>query len=397
MKGIVVEINKKGAVILTEDGLFEAIKNRNYEVGQDISVTETRKPISRFAAMAASAAAVLVLTTSAGFAYYTPTDYVSIDVNPSIEYSVNLFDRILDVKAVNDDGEKILKDLDLTNQKLEKALLETIDKLIEDGYLTDDPDGGILITTSNKKISDAEELAGHLKKDIQKYLNQHENITAKVKAEAVGKERVEEAKKLGVTPGKLNLVEKLQNSTTGAINVDDWLSKPVKDIVKAIKENNTQHHEIIKEQAPPPVIKEQAPAAQKNSRTVSADKGSVKKVNDKASAEANLKKNDDKDRWENKKKCSKNWNGNWDQDQDDNWNQDENNRWRQAPKDWEKPQDGTGRKDDRNENHRDGPPGHDKRGHSHGNCEPWDEHSEDKPKEDRSNGNSNRGSCGSND
>ena len=52
-------------------------------------------------------------------------------------------------------------------------------------------------------------------------------------------ERVEVARELGVTPGKLNLVEKLISSSDGSesINLEEWLDKPVKDIMKATIEN----------------------------------------------------------------------------------------------------------------------------------------------------------------
>lgn len=59
-------------------------------------------------------------------------------------------------------------------------------------------------------------------------------------AEAVGKEKAQEAKELGVTPGKLKMVEKLQSSTSSSINRDEWLNKPIKEINSAIKENR-QH------------------------------------------------------------------------------------------------------------------------------------------------------------
>jgi hypothetical protein len=154
-----------------------------------------------------------------------------------VEYSLNTFDRILKVKAVNDDGAEILDSLDLKNMKIEDALKETLDKLMADGYLTDDPNGGVVITTSNDEMGDAEQLAAELEQDIQSYLDDQEGITAKVDAEAVAPDRVQEARELGVTPGKLNLVEKLQKSTTGAISVDEWLTKPVKEINKAIKDN----------------------------------------------------------------------------------------------------------------------------------------------------------------
>ncbi len=237
MKGIIVEINNNDAIILTNDGLFEKVKNHNYTVGQAITIQESRKTYSKLIAGAASMAAAFAVCTIGAYAWFTPTDYVSLDVNPSLEYSLNTFDRILEVEGVTDDGEELLDGLDLKNMKIQEAVKETLDKLIADGYLTDDPNGGVVITTSNDKRGDAEQLAAELEKEVQTYLDEQDGITAKVDAEAVAPERVEEAKELGVTPGKLNLVEKLQESTTETIHAEEWLAKPVKEINKAIKEN----------------------------------------------------------------------------------------------------------------------------------------------------------------
>lgn len=237
MKGIVVEINKNDAVILADNGLFTKVKNHNYSVGQAIQIQESKKTYSKLAAGAVSMAAAFALCTIGAYAWFTPTDYVSLDVNPSVEYSLNTFDRILAVKGVNDDGKEILQELDLKNMKIENAVKETLNRLMADGYLTDDPNGGVVITTSNDKKGDAEKLAAELEQEVQDYLDGQEGITAKVDAEAVAPKRVEEAKEMGVTPGKLNLVEKLLASTTGAIHMEEWLNKPVKEINKAIKEN----------------------------------------------------------------------------------------------------------------------------------------------------------------
>ncbi len=237
MKGIIVEINNNDAVILTNDGLFTKVKNHNYTVGQAITIQESRNTYSKLIAGAASMAAAFAVCTIGAYAWFTPTDYVSLDVNPSVEYSLNTFDRILEVKGVNDDGDELLDNLDLKNMTIEDAVKETLNKLMADGYLTDDPNGGIVITTSNDEMEDAKMLAAELEKEIQTYLDEQDGVTAKVDAEAVTPERVEEAKELGVTPGKLNLVEKLQATTAEAIRVEEWLTKPVKEINKAIKEN----------------------------------------------------------------------------------------------------------------------------------------------------------------
>lgn len=245
MKGIIVEASKIDAVVLLEDGTFQKVKNNRYEVGQQITL-KLRKKVSRFVAGAASFAAAVAVFTIGTFAYFTPTDYVSLDVNPSIEYSLNRFDRILKAEAVNDDGEKILSQLEVKHMTVEKGVKKTLDLLIEEGYLTDDENSGVVITTSNSDMDEAEKLAEELKEKIQGYLDDKADIHATIEAEAVGKARVQEAKALGVTPGKLNLVEKLKASAEGQseIDMDEWLTKSVKDINKAIKENKIKNKDL---------------------------------------------------------------------------------------------------------------------------------------------------------
>ena len=70
-------------------------------------------------------AACLVLTVLAlgGYRVYaTPTAYIDVDVNPSIELSVNRFDRVVDVEALNDDGALLLESVGLEHLKAENAL-----------------------------------------------------------------------------------------------------------------------------------------------------------------------------------------------------------------------------------------------------------------------------------
>lgn len=237
MKGIVVEINNKDAVILTEEGLFAKVRNESYRIGQTVEGKTARKTVSKLFAAVASAAAAFAICTIGAFAYFTPTDYISMDVNPSVEYSANMFDRVLEAKAANDDGEKILSDLHLNNMSVENAVKATLEELISNGYLADDPYNKVMITTSNKKAGKAEHLASKLQQEIRAYFDSRKDVVAEVEAEAVQPEKVQEAKELGVTAGKLKLVEKLQSSTNEAIDREEWLTMTVKELNKAIKEN----------------------------------------------------------------------------------------------------------------------------------------------------------------
>lgn len=237
MKGIVVEINNKDAVILTDEGLFTKALNENYEIGQTIELKKERKKASKLFAGAVGLAAAFAICTIGAFAYFTPTDYVSMDVNPSVEYSANMFDRILEAKAANDDGERILSGLHLNNMTVENAVKATLEQMIADGYITDNPYNKVMITTSNKKHGKAEQLAAKLQQEIRAYFDSRKDVAAEVEAAAVGPEKVREAKELGVTAGKLKMVEKLQSSTSEAINREEWLNMTMKEINKAIKEN----------------------------------------------------------------------------------------------------------------------------------------------------------------
>ncbi|MGC6174528.1 anti-sigma-I factor RsgI family protein [Lacrimispora sp. 38-1] len=307
MKSVVLEIKGKFAAVLSDDGSIKKVKNRNYAVGQEIWSIQKEEdlkmknlPITKKMALCASCAAIMLFGTGAGvWVYAAPYSYVSLDVNPSIEYTLNRLDRVIKVKAVNDDGQAILDELnmtDLKNKTIEDAILATVQQISNEGYFeesntepvtataseavegsnetaepvtataseaakegneTAEPatatasqamensgtdtqwgkaiDGGIVITVSggNRKISDKFVL--EIREAVEKLVDE----TVEVEVSSVGLERVREARTLGVTPGKLNLVEKLKSSAgdPDSIVIEEWLNRPVKDIMKEIKKN----------------------------------------------------------------------------------------------------------------------------------------------------------------
>ncbi len=240
MKAVIVDIRDNFAAALSDDGRIYKIKNNNYTIGQEIKI---KKQIlsNGFVKFAASAAAAIALLVVPAWAYYTPYSYVSIDINPSIEYSLNRFDRVLNVKAVNDDGDEILKEIDLKDQKnksIEDAINEVLNEVIEKGYLTKE-DGGVIVVTSSKSQEKSNELTSKLKSSVEEKVKKDaENSNVEVEAISVGEDRVLAARELGVTPGKLNLVQKLQERVGNPddIKIEEWLHKPVKEIMKATKE-----------------------------------------------------------------------------------------------------------------------------------------------------------------
>lgn len=339
MRAVIVEIRDNVAAVLSEDGMVLKVKNRGYAVGQKI----TLKNINRYVKIAASAAAALVLFAAPAWAYLTPYSYVSLDINPSFEFSINMFDRVLDVKAVNNDGEKIVENISVTrlkNKKINEAVKSVIIELKDEGYIDESKKGGVVVAASSKSKKKTDELAASLKAAVEEEVNfkveeaepdkenkevtpetENEEINVPVESETAfesetapeqeimsepeipetkeepeeseekteedkeedkeeaskeiskGKKKsyktakskfkvevievrpddVNEAKSNGVTPGKWNLIEKLQESakyagyTFGETEVKSWLNKSVQDIMEETKRYNTEEKQWIRQ------------------------------------------------------------------------------------------------------------------------------------------------------
>jgi len=185
----------------------------------------------------ALALAMGVILSSAGGAYAyakAPVAYVSMDINPSVELGVNVFDNVVSVEAYNEDGKKILEGTDLANTNIDDAVSTVISNAISEGYIKKDGSSAIEITTSTDKEKVATKLDESLKEVINETLNDN-NVEAEVETEKVAIARRDEARQLGITSGKLNLIQKLQ-ALDSAITVEDYKDSSVKDIQKKTKE-----------------------------------------------------------------------------------------------------------------------------------------------------------------
>ena len=244
MEVIIMEINGQEAVALNREGQFIHIRNTGFTVGQEIIVTpdmyvrqsplKNTRAMTRIAAIAACF--VLVFGTLMGFLMMNSQSYgyVSVDVNPSIEYRLNRFDKVVRVSAVNRDGEALLASIGIENLKgedIESALSLTVNELSVQGYLNGENVGMLISSSSqNDRASKA------LDQKLKAYTEQEKKLTGIIVITAsVSSETVEEAANLGTTAGKLHLIRALGED----IQAETWLDKPFAEIYAAVLENGT--------------------------------------------------------------------------------------------------------------------------------------------------------------
>lgn len=243
MKAVIVEIRGDLAAALTESGSFVYLVNEQYAIGQEVLISQKapakkRMPLGGYIGAVAS----LVFFVLAGWMGYTaPVGVVSLDVNPSIEYSINYFDQVLDIYAVNEDAKQILAGMDvaqLYHRPVEEAVDETILVLREKGYFPDGKTNDIVISASSYESGHTQELAQRLGERVQKQSD------LSVYSVAVSKKDVKEAHEIGTSAGKLHIIELLGESwgSEDTFEANDWIGRPVKWILRETELREKANH-----------------------------------------------------------------------------------------------------------------------------------------------------------
>lgn len=132
---------------------------------------------------------------------------INFDVNPSIEIKINKSSEVIDYSSYNEDGTKILDNMDLKGVKLDVATNAIIGSLYKNGYITSE-NNSILISVFNEDNSHVE-LDG-IVSEIDEYLNNN-NINSSVISQEVklNDQLKETASKYNVSLGKVKLINRL--------------------------------------------------------------------------------------------------------------------------------------------------------------------------------------------
>ena len=164
MKVVVMEIRGKRSAVLSNDGIVRILPDSGYQVGQVLEITKTElermealqakadkestPKIIRFgsyvrkhAAVAAAVVIVSVMGTGTGVAAaYYPVSTVSLSTDSSITYRLNIFDKVISVKADDDEGRETASVIEkrVRGKKFDKALSETLDFMAEKGSISEE-------------------------------------------------------------------------------------------------------------------------------------------------------------------------------------------------------------------------------------------------------------------
>lgn len=195
----------------------------------------------RTAALAAAACLALAVVSGgvAGYQNRRVDSVIGIDVNPSIELSVNRRDKVLRAEALNADAREVLDNMDLENVDLDIAVNALIGSMVRHGYL-DDLDNAILVTVANKDTEKAAVLRQDVVIDIEASLEEHKVQAVVYDQQALDKSEVQElAQEYGISYGKAYFLwELIEENDLSHEEMEAFSGMTMEEIAREIAERS---------------------------------------------------------------------------------------------------------------------------------------------------------------
>ena len=207
----------------------EELKERTKEYLSEKVYARKKKrtsPLRNFAAAAACALA------GGSYLYFTPTAYISVDVNPSLELGINRFDRIVSVTGYNEDGKALADSLDLKYMDYSDALEALLADQDMEVYLSDNAD--VVLTVAGK----SENQSSQILETVESCASSHENVHC----HSGDTEEIHHAHNAGLSFGKYQayLTLKGLDPSVTLEEIQDMTMSQIRELIQEYSQEDSQ-------------------------------------------------------------------------------------------------------------------------------------------------------------
>ncbi|CAN7455438.1 anti-sigma factor domain-containing protein [Rossellomorea sp. LjRoot5] len=280
-KGIIMEIKQDILVLMTPEGEFLTGRkqpDQQYAIGEEIPFfpvslsTAKSKPIYKWnwrvsTSLLTVLVVIIALFSSTVLQNNRAYAYVSVDINPSMELTLNKDQQVLNIKPYNGDAKVLLKELSDWKNENVGEVTEKIFLLSEKlGYLKGIQK--VFITSSFIDDSDPKretELLDELNEFVEDYGTDH---STNIIMEETSREFREKASEKGMTAGSLIRETEQKDFDRTTEPVEKELNKEEKEVQEKEKQKKAIIDEKVKaaKQKVNPPVKEKKQNAEKTQR-----------------------------------------------------------------------------------------------------------------------------------
>lgn len=219
-------------------------------VEQEEADVEEKKPNVWLKRVIVAFACLVFFAGGAVFGFFIPAPQATaqaetllyLDVNPSVEMTLDEDNRVISVVAGNEDASDILHGLDLEDVDLNTALNAIVGSMYIHGYLSEDSNS-ILVSVDTKHNENENGMLAYVTEKINKVFENSE-LECSILAQGmdVDEDLKKRAKEQGVSVGKMHLVDKLKEiDGFEEDSVNNLTSMSIKDLNHIYSSSDKNH------------------------------------------------------------------------------------------------------------------------------------------------------------
>lgn len=250
VRGVVLECGKKAVLVLTPGGRVRKVRvNYPVRVGEEIMLPpETGFRLPAWAAAAAVLLVILLGWLMAGLVGVRPLGpavaYVSMDINPSLEFSVDENARVVDGVGLNEEGAAVLQGVRVRGKSIDAAAKAVIAQAVKMGYIYPGKENVVVFGITGGVPELEKKLESCLSEAVEGELRRGPVDAGKVQVKTVivpGEVR-EKGRALGLSPGKYVILLEARRQGL-AVTPEDLRGQ---GIVGALRKAGGKPEEVIK-------------------------------------------------------------------------------------------------------------------------------------------------------
>ena len=163
---------------------------------------------------------------------------VGLDVNPSVELTINKDEVVTEAIAVNEEGEDIINDMDLRDTDVNIACNAIVGAMLKKGYLTN-TSNSVLVSVRATDAARGREIEKKLAGDLNSYLG-NSSVAASVLGQYVEEDDELEAfaEANGISEGKAWLIRNLLATGSTKMTEESLLKLSTQELILLAQERN---------------------------------------------------------------------------------------------------------------------------------------------------------------
>jgi hypothetical protein len=233
-RGLVTSIKDDYCIVVNPDGSYEKIPlpSREVQVGEEVFYNRVRIPAELKSVLVAASFLLFFLTSMLIYqgSLHQVAAYITMDINPSLEISVDSKSQVIDVLCFDEEAARLVKPGEYRGKNLDYTIAAIIEKSVEQNFLKPGEEN-LIVTTISMVDEKAEPVDGEALSRLVEQSAAAKKCQVKVKVYAASSEIRKEARNTGISSGRYLIYEEMKKQDQ-SIRIDDVKKDSIRKLLE---------------------------------------------------------------------------------------------------------------------------------------------------------------------